>query len=37
MGLAGRDEIGSDPGVVKAEGVKSVGVDCEGIVIARAF
>ena len=37
LGLAGRDEIGSDPGAVKAEGVKSDGVDCEGIVIARAF
>ena len=37
MGLAGRDEIGSDPGAVKAEGVNSVGVDCEVVVIAKAF
>ena len=37
LGLAGRDVIGSDPGATKAEGVKSVGVDCEGVVIVRAF
>ena len=37
LGLAGRDEIGSKPGTVKAEGVNSIGVDCGGVVINRCF
>ena len=36
FGLAGREEIGSDPGIVRAVEV-SVGVDREGLVIARAL
>ena len=34
---AGREEIGIDPGTVRAVGVNSVGVDCEGIIVGRAL
>lgn len=37
LGLAGRDEIGSDPGALRPVGVSSVGVDCEAFVVTRAF
>jgi len=35
--LAGREDIGNDPGVVRVVGVNPVGVDCGGIIIGRAF
>jgi len=35
--LAGRKEIGNDTGTVRVVGVNSVDVNCEGIVVGRAF
>jgi len=32
-----REEIYNDPGTVRDVGVDSVGVECEGIVVDRAF
>ena len=37
FGLARREEIGNDTGTVRVVGVNSVDVDCEGIVVGRAF
>ena len=37
FGLAGREEIGSDPGTVRDVAVDSAGVDCEGVDTTKAF
>ena len=37
LDLAWIEEIGNDHETVRAVGVNSVGVDCEGVVICRAF